>query len=60
MTPILPRIKHAVNAEDLLTSWRERSGIFKGEGETYFFHHLSFQEYLTAEEIRNTREGEKF
>ncbi|MBI1922793.1 SUMF1/EgtB/PvdO family nonheme iron enzyme [Candidatus Poribacteria bacterium] len=53
IAPILPRIKRDVNAEDLLNSWRERSGIFKGEGETYFFHHLSFQEYLTAEEIRN-------
>ncbi len=53
---ILPRISDKVAGEDLLQSWQERSGIFKGEGETYFFHHLSFQEYLTAEQIRNTRE----
>ncbi|MBI1926013.1 SUMF1/EgtB/PvdO family nonheme iron enzyme [Candidatus Poribacteria bacterium] len=58
IAPILPRIKQGVNAEDLLDSWRERSGIFKGEGETYFFHHLSFQEYLTAREIRNSRQFE--
>jgi len=58
IAPILPRIKQGVNAEDLLNSWRERSGIFKGEGETHFFHHLSFQEYLTAREIRNSRQLE--
>jgi formylglycine-generating enzyme required for sulfatase activity len=55
---ILPRLTAKVAGEDLLKSWQERSGIFKGEGETYFFHHLSFQEYLTAEEIRNTRQVE--
>lgn len=53
IAPVLPRIKLEVNGEDLLKSWQERSGIFKGEGNIYFFHHLSFQEYLTAEEIRN-------
>ncbi len=58
MQPILPRIKREVNAETLLQSWAERSGIFKGEGEIYFFHHLSFQEYLAAEEIRNSRQVE--
>ncbi|HEX9654487.1 MAG TPA: NACHT domain-containing protein, partial [bacterium] len=58
ITPILPRIKPEVNCEELLQSWQERSGIFKGEGDTYFFHHLSFQEYLTAEEIRNIRQVE--
>lgn len=58
IAPILPRLNSQVDAEALLTSWQERSGIFKGEGETYFFHHLSFQEYLTAEEIRNTRQVE--
>ncbi len=55
MQPLLPQIQRAVAAEDLLQSWQERSGIFKGEGDAYFFHHLSFQEYLTAEEIRNVR-----
>jgi len=54
----LPRIKREMRGEELLQSWQERSGIFKGEGETYFFHHLSFQEYLTAEEIRNSRKVE--
>ncbi|MGH7455726.1 MAG: NACHT domain-containing protein, partial [bacterium] len=58
MTPILPRLTAKVAGDDLLKSWQERSGIFKGEGDTYFFHHLSFQEYLTAEEIRNTRQVE--
>jgi len=56
MTPLLPRIKNDVQPAALLASWQERSGIFKGEGEIYFFHHLSFQEYLTAEQIRNTRD----
>jgi len=55
ITPILPRLNNKANAEELLQSWQERSGIFKGEGGIYFFHHLSFQEYLTAEEIRNGR-----
>ena len=55
MQPLLPQIQRAVAAEALLQSWQERSGIFKGEGDAYFFHHLSFQEYLTAEEIRNAR-----
>ena len=58
ITPILPRLNNKANAEELLQSWQERSGIFKGEGEIYFFHHLSFQEYLTAEEIRNGRKVE--
>jgi hypothetical protein len=58
IAPVVPQIKHEVNPEELLKSWQERSGIFKGEGESYFFHHLSFQEYLTAEEIRNTRQVE--
>jgi len=55
MQPLLPQIQREVAPEDLLQSWQERSGIFKGEGDVYFFHHLSFQEYLTAEEIRNGR-----
>ncbi|MGH7493051.1 MAG: SUMF1/EgtB/PvdO family nonheme iron enzyme [bacterium] len=58
LQPVLPRIKREANVEDLLASWRERSGIFKGEGDTFFFQHLSFQEYLTAEEIRNSRQVE--
>ncbi len=53
ISPKIPQIKAGIDPEALLQSWQERSGIFKGEGETYFFHHLSFQEYLTAEEIRN-------
>ncbi|MCG3154844.1 MAG: Hercynine oxygenase [bacterium] len=56
LKPVLPRIKPEANADNLLSSWRERSGIFKGEGNTFFFQHLSFQEYLTAEEIRNRRQ----
>ncbi|RIK72519.1 hypothetical protein DCC62_19380 [candidate division KSB1 bacterium] len=58
MQPHLGRIKREVDPEELLQNWQERSGIFKGEGDIYFFHHLSFQEYLTAEEIRNTRQSE--
>ena len=58
MMSILTRLRHEVNTNDLLQSWQERSGIFKGEGDKYFFHHLSFQEYLTAEEIRNSRKIE--
>ena len=58
LAPILPRLNNQVNGEELLKSWQERSGIFKGEGDIYFFHHLSFQEYLTAEAIRNNRQVE--
>jgi len=58
LAPILPRLAAQVTGEDLLKSWQDRSGIFKGEGDIYFFHHLSFQEYLTAEEIRNNRQVE--
>jgi len=58
ITEKLPRLKNTVNPAALLQSWQERSGIFIGEGGAYFFHHLSFQEYLTAEEIRNTRQVE--
>jgi len=53
--PHLSRIKKKVNAQDLMKSWQERSGIFKGEGDMFFFNHLSFQEYLTAEEVRNKK-----
>lgn len=58
MQPHLGRIKREVDPEELLQNWQDRSGIFKGEGDIYFFHHLSFQEYLTAEEIRNTRQSD--
>lgn len=58
MQPHLGRIKREVDPEELLQNWLDRSGIFKGEGDIYFFHHLSFQEYLTAEEIRNTRQAD--
>lgn len=58
MQPHLGRIKREVDPEELLRNWQERSGIFKGEGDIYFFHHLSFQEYLTAEQIRNTRQSD--
>lgn len=38
----------------LLLNIRDRSGIFMGYSETeYGFTHLSFQEYLSAEELRN-------
>ncbi len=50
---IISSVKKDVKPEELLKSWQERSGIFKGEGDVFFFHHLSFQEYLTAEQIRN-------
>lgn len=56
ISPKIPQIKAGIDPEALLQSWQERSGIFKGEGDTYFFHHLSFQEYLSAEQIRNTRQ----
>jgi hypothetical protein len=40
--------------ETLLLNIRDRSGIFTGYSETeYGFTHLSFQEYLCAEQIRN-------
>jgi formylglycine-generating enzyme required for sulfatase activity len=40
--------------ETLLRNIRDRSGIFMGYGaEEYGFTHLSFQEYLTAEQVRN-------
>jgi formylglycine-generating enzyme required for sulfatase activity len=47
--------KSDVDSETLLLNIRDRSGIFMGYSETeYGFAHLSFQEYLAAEEIRNT------
>ncbi|RQW04556.1 NACHT domain-containing protein, partial [candidate division KSB1 bacterium] len=52
--PHVQRVKPGVEAEKVLTSMRDRSGVFVGFGtEIYGFQHHSFQEYLTAEEIRN-------
>lgn len=46
--------KSNVDTETLLTNIRDRSGIFMGYSESeYGFTHLSFQEYLSAEQIRN-------
>jgi len=46
--------KSDVDTETLLTNIRDRSGIFMGYSESeYGFTHLSFQEYLSAEQIRN-------
>ena len=47
--------KSGIDPETLLLNIRDRSGIFMGYSESeYGFTHLSFQEYLTAEQIRNT------
>jgi formylglycine-generating enzyme required for sulfatase activity len=49
--------KSKIDPEALLLNIRDRSGIFMGYSEKeYGFTHLSFQEYLSAEEIRNTRQ----
>ena len=43
-----------ITPEALLRNIRDRSGIFMGYGaEEYGFTHLSFQEYLAAEQVRN-------
>lgn len=43
-----------IDPTELLMNIRDRSGIFMGHSESeYGFNHLSFQEYLTAEQIRN-------
>ena len=48
--------KQDIDSEALLTNIRDRSGIFMGySGTDYGFTHLSFQEYLAAEQIRNKR-----
>lgn len=48
--------KSDIDPEKLLLNIRDRSGIFMGYSEKdYGFTHLSFQEYLSAEEIRNRR-----
>ncbi|MCP4689861.1 MAG: hypothetical protein GY859_17545, partial [Desulfobacterales bacterium] len=47
--------KFDISPKELLLNIRDRSGIFMGYSETeYGFTHLSFQEYLAAEQIRNT------
>jgi formylglycine-generating enzyme required for sulfatase activity len=54
MTPHVQQVKPGMDAEKVLVSMRDRCGVFVGYGaEIYGFQHLSFQEYLTAEEIRN-------
>ncbi len=46
--------KSDIDPEMLLKNIRDRSGIFMGYSEIeYGFTHLSFQEYLSAEQIRN-------
>lgn len=46
--------KQDIDSKALLTNIRDRSGIFMGySGTDYGFTHLSFQEYLAAEQIRN-------
>jgi formylglycine-generating enzyme required for sulfatase activity len=51
--PLEKMNKPEVDPKKLLLSIRDRSGIFMGYNETeYGFTHLSFQEYLAAEEIR--------
>ncbi len=47
--------KSGIDPEKLLLNIRDRSGVFMGYSESEFgFTHLSFQEYLAAEQIRNT------
>lgn len=47
--------KSSVDPGQLLLNIRDRSGIFMGYSQSeYGFAHLGFQEYLAAEEIRNT------
>lgn len=46
--------KQDMDPRQLLLNIRDRSGIFMGySGEEYGFTHLSFQEYLAAEQVRN-------
>jgi formylglycine-generating enzyme required for sulfatase activity len=58
--PQIQKVKPEVDAKRFLTSIRDRSsGVFVGYGtETFGFQHHSFQEYLTAEEIRNKNKSE--
>ncbi|MFC2155125.1 SUMF1/EgtB/PvdO family nonheme iron enzyme [Acidobacteriota bacterium] len=49
--------KSGIDSQKLLSNIRDRGGLFLGYSESeYGFAHLSFQEYLAAEEIRNNRE----
>jgi len=46
--------KSSLNPKSFLINIRDRSGLFMGHSESeYGFVHHSFQEYLTAEQIRN-------
>ncbi|MBI3270017.1 MAG: SUMF1/EgtB/PvdO family nonheme iron enzyme [Planctomycetes bacterium] len=60
LTPYLEKIAgDRARAQDqldrLLRSVRDRSGLFTGyDVDQYGFQHLSFQEYLAAEQVRNT------
>jgi formylglycine-generating enzyme required for sulfatase activity len=50
------RLPRPLDAAQFLRSVRDRSGLLTGHGvDEYGFQHLSFQEYLAAEEIRNRR-----
>ena len=50
------RLPRPLDAAQFLRSVRDRSGLLTGYGvDEYGFQHLSFQEYLAAEEIRNAR-----
>ncbi len=52
--PLEDMNKKGVGPEELIRNIRDRSGIFMGHSEKeYGFTHLSFQEYLAAERIRN-------
>lgn len=55
IAPHLARLGKPQDASAFLRSVRDRSGLLTGYGQReYGFQHLSFQEYLAAEEIRNT------
>ncbi|MDY6933129.1 MAG: SUMF1/EgtB/PvdO family nonheme iron enzyme [Spirochaetota bacterium] len=49
--------KSGIDPQKLLYNIRDRAGIFTGYSESeYGFSHLSFQEFIAAEHIRNTRQ----
>ncbi|MBI4517639.1 MAG: SUMF1/EgtB/PvdO family nonheme iron enzyme [Deltaproteobacteria bacterium] len=53
------RLHREIDTQAFLDSVRDRSGLLTGYGtDEYGFLHLSFQEYLAAEEIRNQRRFE--